>query len=204
MADGPLPVGSAQKLESEDIVQNANFSPKRPKRTPNKAYRQVALIGVLDRPVFLPVPVSHANLQAIVAYLGQPASVANEVKSCQWAKSEATPTGKPYRTAAFSVPTVLYFNPAGVQAGQVPKFPEVYRIGPTDRRTLAPQTLPTPKLSFPPEDQSPPTRFQRPAHSVVESSAASAEPALFSKTQDLRSERPSAGTIETIRKHWVS
>ncbi len=188
VADGPLLADSELKLESEGIVQNANFAESADK-TVGKSYRQVALIGVLDRPVILPVLVSSANRQDIVAYLGQAASVANEVHILPVGEERRNSAGETASELAFLVPTVLFFDPASVEAERLPQFPDVYRIGGENAESKVAQPLsptPNPELSFPAEDQSPPMRFQRPVHTGVESSSTSAEPASFSQTHVLQ------------------
>ncbi len=171
---------------------------------PNEAEKkQVALVGLLNRPVILPVPAPHANLKAIVAYLGQPASLANEIQVEPVGGERIDSETKANRGPAFLVPTVLYVNSASIQADQLPPFPEVYRIGPKNAERLASPTEPTPppELAFPPEDRSPVAQFSPTGACRGRVIVCVGRTGFIFRRSRRRAKHRSAGNLESRRHH---
>lgn len=217
VADGPRESRLPQRLNrtppSLSTIRTADYSESQPLET-SKPFRQVALVGVLDRPVILPVPQTHANVPAILAYLGQAATLASTVKVVPiGGRPRVSPKAK---TASpnFRVPTVLQFPMAFMQADRLPKFPDVYHI--EDQPAVAPNPLPgerrtaentgaSPPLNVPLEAPTPIERFQRPLpHSVVvfppPSAQGVSEPPLIAKVRDVENQIPDPKPIPSPLK----
>lgn len=164
VADGPLAPHAAYRLSklpaASSEIHTADFvelalGNDEPEPVP------VALMGVLDRPVILPVPPTHANVPAVVRYLGQDAGLAARVKVLPVGPRGADSETGNGTASPFVLPCVLYFNPRQILAHSLPKFPDVYRPQePTlslpnaeERKTadilLAPSTLPALSMPIP-------------------------------------------------------
>jgi hypothetical protein len=104
------------------------------------ALRHVAMVNVLDRPVILPVPQTHANLTAIIAYLGQHPAVASIVN--------ILPVGPEAASKPFVVPTVLSFDPQVIRRDRLPELPGVWRVGVNGE--IIPPTTDAPAKRFQP------------------------------------------------------
>ncbi len=215
VADGPL-MGQAQnqnRLRQTSAlptnIQTAEYSVPENWEF-SEAYRQVALVNLIERPVILPVPSTHANLQSVLAYLGQQPGLAGSVKVLPVGRGRTVRQTSSENRSEFSVPTVLYFHPQTVDRARLPKLPDVYHDTPkplevpSELQTaeLAPLptlTVPPAPLTFPSDDKTP-ERFQRPgAHSVVAlpdtpsqvDPNTATEPPLIAKFRDLENRIPS-------------
>lgn len=213
VADGPRGNRLSHRLHqipnSPPAIQTADYS-ESPSPDPSATFQHVALVGVLDRPVILPVPETHANIPAILAYLGQVSTLAPHVKVVPVGGTPGRSTPEKPIRSNFRVPTVLYFEKQTVQAHLLPQFPEVYRVEP--QPAVAPPTLPkerqtaelpfssSPPLTIPAEEPTPIERFQRPLpHSVVTfpplSPNAVSEPPLITEVRELENRIPNPEPI---------
>lgn len=219
VADGPPRARSTQRLSKPPAqaseIQTADFVEPHPGNAVPEPIH-IALIGVLDRPVILPVPESHANVPGVVAYLGQDPNLASQVKVLPVGRRGAdsqTPNGVVHLT----VPSVLYFNQRQIVAAALPQFPEVYR---TEERS-PPQTkpeeiktadvspapaalplLPVPALMVPPVLPDSTERLNPPVpHSEVvlpaPSAALPSEPPMISSLRKLEQQIPSPRPLKS-------
>ncbi len=170
VADGPLisRVSKRQRTlpRPRSPIRNADFVEEEDGDN-SENYAQVALMNVLDRPVILPVPEAHANVRAVVAYLGQTAAVAAEVEALPVGPGRGFVNGDHTASAKFIVPTVLYFNPQSLDRSELPKFPDLYKPGEHD--SAPPRRIEEPKTAaLLPKEAASVERFQRPGlHSTV-------------------------------------
>ncbi len=220
VADGPVPPRSPQwisesKAASSDI-QTADFS--FPHSVEEAQFHfHVALLNVLDRPVILPVPESHANVPAVLAYLGQDLQTASQVKVLPVGPARPFSPKETEAALTFAGPTVLYFNPRLVHRDQLPKFDDVYRISdqseshaPTPEEFKSADSSPVPltlpkfpkaELSLPPVQPAPLNVFDRPTpHSEVvlpyPSLVVPSEPPLISRLRELEQQIPTPKPIK--------
>ena len=147
VADGPMTSISPHRVQITPrptaAIRNADYEEEAFTRGDADSLRQVALMNVLDRPVILPVPDQHANLPAVLKYLGQDPAIASEVK--------VLPIGPARVSDAFVAPTILYFPPQLVERERLPAFPEVRRVAlaaPKPRHQFQTAEAPLPHEQF--------------------------------------------------------
>ena len=227
VADGPIPPRPPQwisesKAASSDI-QTADLV-FRPGVEEAQFHFHVALLNVLDRPVILPVPESHANVPAVLAYLGQDPQTAAQVKVLPAGPARPLSSKETLAASTFLGPTVLYFNPHLIRRDQLPKLEEVYRISdpsespaptPEEFKTAdsAPLPLTLPKfpkaeLSLPPVEPAPLKVFDRPMpHSEVvlpyPSLVVPSEPPLISRLRELEQQIPTPAPVKANKASKV-
>jgi hypothetical protein len=102
----------------------------------------VALVGVLPRPVILPVPPPHAHLASVLAFLGQDLGMAPDVRVLTVGRAAGAAVHAELGPW-FRAPTVLEFPPRSVHRESLPDLPAA--LTPPD----APATLDEPPVASP-------------------------------------------------------